>query len=295
MISPSRAVQAGTIAPIPRPDAPPNRCPHPTRRPSTISPPSTTTTSREAPWGAFCDVPCGNASTPPSPPVSAFSRSAAVPVKTPCISPNAVVFVAGLEPSGAMVATAREKLHRAGLAERATFRIGGADDLGLQPDLPLADTTRAAPEFDGAFSNFGPLNCVADLAPVSRALAARVRPGGRALLCIMGPWVPWEWLWYLRRGQPRVALRRFRRGGVPWRGLTVRYPSVGRVRRVFAADWRSCGATAIGALVPPSYAEAWAIEHPKMLARLDRWERRFASSPILVRLADHFLLELERR
>ena len=47
------------------------------------------------------------------------------------------------------------------------------------------------------------------------------------------PVVPWEWCWYLIRGQPRTAFRRLRVGGVDWHGLRVRYPSVGTVRRAF--------------------------------------------------------------
>jgi SAM-dependent methyltransferase len=38
--------------------------------------------------------------------------------------------------------------------------------------------------FDGAFSNFSGLNCLADLKPVARNLAGAVKPGGRVLLCL---------------------------------------------------------------------------------------------------------------
>ena len=50
----------------------------------------------------------------------------------------------------------------------------------------------------------------------------------------------------------------------------------------------------VGTLVPPPYAEAWARRHPKLLAWLDRWERRMEAFPGLAWLADHYLLELER-
>src|ERR1700734_944247 len=55
--------------------------------------------------------------------------------------------------------------------------------------------------FDGVLSNFGGLNCVRDLRACARTLAAKLRPGAAAILCIMGPAVPWEWIWFLARGK----------------------------------------------------------------------------------------------
>jgi hypothetical protein len=52
---------------------------------------------------------------------------------------------------------------------------------------------------------------------------------------------------------------------------------------------------ALGALLPPPYAEAWAARHPKLVEKLDRWERRWETVPPLPWLADHYLMELERR
>jgi hypothetical protein len=48
-------------------------------------------------------------------------------------------------------------------------------------------------------------------------------------------------------------------------------------------------------LVPPSYAESWARRHRPVVEWLDRWERRIEGWPIVPWLADHYLLELERR
>jgi SAM-dependent methyltransferase len=153
---------------------------------------------------------------------------------------------------------------------------------------------RAQP-FDGAFSNFGGLNCVADLRAVARALAERLRPGAPVLLCVMGPLVPWEWIWYLGQGDPARAFRRLRRGGVAWRGMTVRYPSIRALRRAFSPELRSVRIGAVGALLPPTYLEEWTRRHPRLLAALARWERRLEQVPPLPWLADHYLIELERR
>ena len=149
--------------------------------------------------------------------------------------------------------------------------------------------------FDGVLSNFGGLNCVADLRTAADSLACKVRPGGMVLLCIMGPVVPWEWFWYLSHLHPAKAFRRLRSEGTPWCGITIRYPSLRAVRRAFAPAFDTLKASAIGALVPPPYTEGFFSRHPKLLAGLDRIERRLESFWPLPHLADHYLIELVRK
>ena len=187
--------------------------------------------------------------------------------------------------SPGMIATARAKVVAAGLSERVGLARLAIEDLDIE-GLPGP--------FDGVLSNFGGFNCVEELPGLACALAATVRPGGRALLCVMGPVVPWEWGWFLARGEPWKAIRRLRRKGVPWHGLTIRYPSVGEVRRAFAPYFVQRRVAAIGALVPPTFAESWATRHPRLLAALGRLERRAETVWPLPWLADHFLIELER-
>jgi SAM-dependent methyltransferase len=195
------------------------------------------------------------------------------------------VRVLATDASAAMLARARDKAAAAGVAGAVELRRLAIEDLAALGEPP----------FDGALSNFGGLNCVADLRAAAAGLAGCLRPGAVAALCVMGPLVPWEWAWYLGHGQPARAWRRLRPGGAHWRGMTIRYPTVGAVRRALAPAFRLRRAAAIGALLPPTYAEGWARRHPAWLARLARWERRVETWPPLPWLADHFLLELERR
>ena len=158
-------------------------------------------------------------------------------------------------------------------------------------------TAQLAPlgPFDGALSNFGGLNCVADLGAVVDGLAACVRPGGTVVLCIMGPVVPWEWLWFLGHRRPRTAFRRFAptsRGGAACRSGTrqsercaARLPRRSTVGRVWA----------LGAVIPPSYVESWARRHRPTVARLADVERRIERWPGVAHLADHYVLEVVRR
>ena len=119
--------------------------------------------------------------------------------------------------SAEMVGLTREKVARVGLESHVRV-----ERLALESLHKLA-----TPMFDGALSNFGGLNCVADLPAVSEALAARLHPGATAMLCLMGPVVPWEWVWFLAHGEPGKAFRRLKRGGADWRG-TQDPLSVGR-------------------------------------------------------------------
>ncbi len=180
------------------------------------------------------------------------------------------------------------------MVERARAKTAGLDGVEVR-HLAIEDLASLSGPFDGAFSDFGGLNCVTDLEAVGRALADLLRPGAAVLLCVMGPRVPWEWAGFLLRGEPAKAFRRLRRGGVEWRGLTVRYPSPKALRRALGPAFRPLRLSAVGALLPPTEWEAWTGHHPRLLAALARWERRLETVPLLPWLADHYLLELARR
>jgi SAM-dependent methyltransferase len=183
-----------------------------------------------------------------------------------------------------MLQAAQDKLTTAGADAAVSFQRLAWEEL---------DTLDEAP-FDGVLSNFGGLNCVRDLRAAAHSLAARIRPGGTAMLCIMGPIVPWEWVWFLLHGEPRTALRRLHRDGVEWSGIKVRYPSISRTRRAFAPEFRMLRVSAVGTLLPPAFVGAWADRHPRLVSTLNRMERYCETLWPLPRLADHYLIELER-
>lgn len=193
--------------------------------------------------------------------------------------------VLAIDSSAGMVEAARLKIAQLGLTDRVAVRHLAIEQLhALVPEGP----------FDGVLSNFGAFNCMSDLGATARQLAVCTRPESRVLLCVMGRLVPWEWVWYLRQGSPGKAFRRLHRGGAVWRGVRVHYPSIRVLRNVFAPAFRFERVSALGALLPPTYAETWAQRHAGLVQRLAAWERRFESVPPLPSLADHYLLELVR-
>jgi SAM-dependent methyltransferase len=172
----------------------------------------------------------------------------------------------------------------------------------VQPLLLPAEDIATLPTdawFDGAFSNFGALNCVADLRPLAWDLAQRLRPGGIALLCWMGSCCWWEMIWYLARGNGHKAFRRWNRNGATARiadgaSVQVYYPPVRLLARTFAPQFRLTSFQGIGVAVPPSYTEQWVRRHPRWFDLFQRADSRIGRVPGIRALADHVLLRFER-
>ena len=192
--------------------------------------------------------------------------------------------------SPAMVRVAGAKL--AG-EPRARAEVSPAEEL-----VHLAGRLRAqgVEPFDGAFSNFAGLNCVADLSPVARGLARLVRSGGAALLVLFGPFPPGEVVVETLRGRFRSAFRRLARGEVParlgGRDFVVRYYRPAEVDRAMGPWFRPVARCGIGVFVPPSAAEPWISRHPAFVRTLEAMDR--AASRPLALLGDHLLFHFER-
>lgn len=192
------------------------------------------------------------------------------------------VAVHAIDAAPAMVERARAKAAEAGPPEaRLSFETRAAEDVaGLGGG------------FDGAYSDFGALNC-ADLVAVGAGLARALRPGAPVLLSLMGPW-PLPAL--LERALTGRGEARGRRdpvvAGVP---VPAEYPPPGEVRRLLGPAFAWRGGFALGVLLPGPEHAAWAWRNPQafgVLAILEGFVRRW---PILRALGDHVVLEGLRR
>ena len=150
--------------------------------------------------------------------------------------------------------------------------------------------------FDGAFSNFAPLNCVADLRPVASGLAKLLKPGAPAMLVVFGTLCPGEWITELLRGRSDLALRRCRRGEVParlaQREFRVIYHRRASLVRAFAPWFVLEKRLGIGVAVPPSAAEPWISSHPRLLRLMETVDR--AVSRTMAVFGDHVLYQFRR-
>jgi SAM-dependent methyltransferase len=188
--------------------------------------------------------------------------------------------------SPAMVAAASSKSR--GRVETAT---AAAEHFG-----ELADRLSDRPLFDGAYSVFAGLNCVSDLSAFGRGVARLLRPGAPLLLVLFGTCCPGEIMVETVRGRPRNALRRFRRGDVParlaGREFTVRYHRKSDLERMLGPSFRLESRSGVGVFVPPSVAEPWISNHPRLLATLASLDRLFSRA--LAPFGDHVLYRFVR-
>jgi SAM-dependent methyltransferase len=183
-----------------------------------------------------------------------------------------------------MVRVATLKAKRAGCADRIQFLWLPMERLGeLEGEA-----------FDGVYSNFGAVNCAANLNVLSGELA-RVMPARAPLaLVVMGRYVPWEWAWYLARGDAATAFRRLRRGGVTWRGTRVCYPTPASLARELESHFTAPRVAPLGVALPGSYAAALLDRAPRTLALLARLERLLRHRRLLAAFSDHFYFEARR-
>jgi ubiquinone/menaquinone biosynthesis C-methylase UbiE len=207
-----------------------------------------------------------------------------------CFVAQRGIRVTACDSSSQMIAVAERKIAKDGLQDFVS---------ALQLRAEEISSLRSGEAFDGAFSNFGALNCIADLHRLARDLAGILRPGANLVLCWMGPTCLWEMLWYLAHGSRERAFRRFKRGGVtaslgPHASVHVHYPSIRLLVHAFAPEFRLKSVTGIGVAVPPSYAELWAQRHPGWLRFFERADRALGRLPGTRLLGDHVLVHLQR-
>lgn len=188
-----------------------------------------------------------------------------------------------------MIGVARQKVESDRCGARVQFAVCANEHLDL--------LAKHAP-FDVVLSNFGGLNCTADLALVAHELSRLVRPGGQVFLCMMGRICAWEILWYAARGSWSKALRRFKlqRTRASIAGVTVQvyYPSVRKMRQAFATSFRLESWRGIGVVLPPSWMESHLRNYPDFINLLKRVDRWFGGFPLFRGFADHILFQFVR-
>ncbi len=193
------------------------------------------------------------------------------------------------DPSPTMVALAKARLSPFG----ARAEIATGEELEEFAARHLSTGGRL---FDGAFSNFAPLNCVVDLGPVARGLAQLLKFGAPAMLVLFGTFCPGEMLTEVLHRRPDQALRRCKRGPFPARVAKREFPIVYHRRaalmRAFAPWFVLEKRLGIGVTVPPSAAEPWISHQPRLLGAMEKLDRKL-SRPLAF-LGDHVLYQFRR-
>ncbi|HTB16614.1 MAG TPA: methyltransferase domain-containing protein [Bryobacteraceae bacterium] len=167
-----------------------------------------------------------------------------------------------------------------------------ARDRGVDAEiLSIEDCSLVDGSFDAVLSNFGALNCVADLNALCEPLARLVRPGGYLAICVIGRFCAWETAWALLRRQPAKAFRRWRKSAWSSLGIRVFYHSGKHLEAAFRPQFTLLNWSGIGLCVPPSYVTGLSGD---VLQKLDSFDRRVAHWPWLRAFADHRLFVFMR-
>jgi ubiquinone/menaquinone biosynthesis C-methylase UbiE len=205
------------------------------------------------------------------------------------------VAVTACDSSGVMIEMARSRVEETGERLPISFFVRRTEDMSS----PSGPEREGFCPFDGVLSNFSGLNCISDLQTVACDLAALVRPGGKAMLCVFGRCCLWEILWHLRAGDPRKAIRRLRRQSIEARltpevSVQVHYHSPRDISAAFAPWFRLERRIGVGIAVPPSYALSIPRRFPRLFKLAARTDPLLGRAPILKSFADHVVLTLVR-
>ena len=200
------------------------------------------------------------------------------------------VRVTATDGSKAMLAQAEQKARGRRLEESIAFRVL---DLAEPPALLASES------LDGAFSNFGGLNCVAELEPLAEALARWVRPNAPVVFVVMGPLCLWELAASMMRLDAGQAFRRLSRSGSTARvgdvriRISYRWPE--ELARAFEPGFHVERLSALGWALPPSLWSSVLEKRPRLLATMAGVERSLRHYWPFAYLGDHYVLELRRR
>ena len=163
----------------------------------------------------------------------------------------------------------------------------------------IQELDKLAGEFDGIYSNFGPLNCAPDLAAVAAECARLLRPGGSLVFSVMGRICPWEWGYYALKGRFKRAGVRAARGatavGMNRHTIWTYYYLPREFYRAFASQFSLGSYRALSLFMPPPYLVDRYRRRPNRYERLGRLDDRLGALPLLRDMGDHFLIVMHRR
>jgi SAM-dependent methyltransferase len=199
-------------------------------------------------------------------------------------------FVTAADWSPLMVQRTRDRAEREHVTDRVKSIALGAHELCRLDE---------AGQYDGVYSNLGPLNCVPDLAEVSRECARLLKPGGALVFTVIGRICPWEIAHYLRHRRWARSAVRFARHVVPvsmndhlvW----TLYYTPRQFYRAFKQNFTLESYRGLCIFAPPPYL-TWVRErYAVWYERLWRIDRRVSHWPLLRGIGDHFLIVMKRR
>jgi ubiquinone/menaquinone biosynthesis C-methylase UbiE len=190
-----------------------------------------------------------------------------------------------------MLARLIRKVDARGLTDRITAE---------RCSFTALDSLRQKGPYDLIFSNFAGLNCTRELEKVLGSFDNLLKPGGQVTLVILPPFCLWETLMLLK-GNFRTAFRRLmgrRRGTkahVEGHYFRCWYYPPSYVRRTLGDRFGLLDLEGLCTIVPPSYIEGFAEDHPRAYRWLrgceDKWKDKWPWRVI----GDYYIISLRKK
>lgn len=172
--------------------------------------------------------------------------------------------------------------------------------MGVELQTAILDLNALSPnfsyQFDGVFSNFGPLNCTKEWSALAQFLRPRLKPNAHLGFGVMSPFCLWETLWHGAHLDFKTAARRWKRHTTATLpdGTTfpVYYPTPHRLAAAFAPYFQQTAILGLGVFLPPSDSFGVIEKRPRLARRLMALEQQWASYWPFRTWADHYWMEL---
>jgi len=158
---------------------------------------------------------------------------------------------------------------------------------------------KATKQYDYIFSNFAGLNCTGELDKVLKSLGTLIKSGGTVTMVILPRFCLWEFL-LLFKGKFTTAFRRmFAAKGVTahieGEYFTCWYYNPAYVIAALQHDFTLLGIEGLCTLVPPSYIEGFAEQHPKLYTFLKNKEDRYKARWPWKYIGDYYIISLRKK
>jgi len=199
------------------------------------------------------------------------------------------VRVTAVDSSSGMLACARRKVEAQHLEQSISLinqNIEKIDSLG-------------GTVYDGAYSNFGVLNCIPDLQAAMARIAVLIAPGSLVVFSVLNRVCLWEIGGFLIRGKIGRAFRRVSLGEVSAQigraSLPVWYYTPTEFEKILSPWFRTRDVYGLSILSPTLNSKQFASSHPVATGRLQRLDHRIRRVYPFHSLGDHFVMVAERK
>jgi ubiquinone/menaquinone biosynthesis C-methylase UbiE len=198
------------------------------------------------------------------------------------------VHVTAVDSSLKMIEIARIKAERKQLGNSISLHHLCFEDIN---DL-------GAKTFDGAFSNFGGLNCTTHLPYTIEQVANRLTHGSHFIACIINKYCLWETASFLLRGKFSNAFRRLSTNGIDATigemAIHTWYYTPKQFRRILFPWFEVVSVYGLSILSPPPNARSFFTKHPKLTDRLLYCDNSIRTLFPFHSIGDHFVIDAVR-